>query len=154
MSMGLPLDAVGMPRNRETGNVAVEGFSWDQGNISTSNSPMRAQANASASGGYGTVLGSCSAVTLVRATVGNATESKQTFSKWGMILCLTGFCLFVHATRLEREFFPPQSPGPSLSHCHHWLQYPVLSSLICENSQIEPLREGLTKDGDDDVCCG
>jgi hypothetical protein len=57
--------------------------------------------------------------------------------------------LFVHATRLgSREGL---FPSPSLSHRHHWLQYPILSSLICENSQIEPLREGLTEDGDDGV---
>jgi len=43
----------GIPRNRETGNVAVEGLSWDQGNISRANTPMRAQTTAS--GGYCTV---------------------------------------------------------------------------------------------------
>ena len=46
--------------------------------------------------------------------------------------------------RLGMDFPFPSVPPPTMP---HGSQYPVLSSLICEKSQIEPLREGFTKDG-------
>jgi len=98
-----------------------------------------------------------SAVALVRAGKRHGIDTDtqtQTFSKGGMTYCLIVFCLFVHATR--ERLFPPHHYHHHHHHHHHRLHYPALTApqqLICEKSQIEPLRNVLTKDGDDDVCC-
>jgi len=95
---------------------------------------MRAQATAS--GGHCTVLGSrvlYSAVTLVLTEKRHGI--RQTFSKEGMILFLIGFCLFVHATRGGGLFLPIAASLPPLA----------------TGSNTASLA---AKDGDDDVCCG
>jgi hypothetical protein len=127
----------------EPGNVAI---------ISRANTPMRAQATAS--GGY-TVLylvaEYCSAMTLVRAGKRHGIETDTDRLSQRECDFMPDWVFACSYMRLGRDLFPPHHSHHH--HHHHWLQYPVLSSLICENSRIEPLREGLTKDGSDDLCC-
>jgi hypothetical protein len=111
---------------------------------------MRAQTTAS--DGYCTVLGSrvlYSAVTLARARKRHGIETYgQTFSKGAHILSLIGFAFSY--MRLGRDFSLPITATTTIT----TTTGSNTLDLICANSQIEPLREGLTKDGDDDVCCG